>query len=124
MGWSAVQREDLAAHTPFLQEKLNHLHNNLLQVAVETGWLGLAAWMAWMATALVVMWRAGRGPSDEVAAGIGLGVWAAFVGLMINGLFEYNFGDTEVLMLMCWLMGLSSALSAGPPRHRAQRSGK
>ena len=110
MGWCAVTHDDLAARTPYLQKKLNHLHNNILQVALETGWVGLLAWLGWMLTAFLVMWRSSRGPPGEAQTAISLGVWASFTCLLFNGMVEYNFGDTEILMLMCLLMGLSEAM--------------
>ena len=45
-------------------------------------------------------------------AGIALGSLAAFCGVMLNGVVEYNFGDSEILMLLCALMGISSAIWA------------
>ena len=116
MGWSAVTHEDLLPHAEYLQPGLNHLHNNLLQVALETGWLGLAAWILWMGVALWVMWRNARDTTDDLVACLSLGVMCAFIGLLANGMVEYNFGDTEILMLMCLLMGWSAAVA---PRAQA-----
>lgn len=115
MGLGAVKAADFKPYTRGLEPKLNHLHNNVLQIAVELGWAGLAVWLWWMATALVVMyggWRAaareGRGD-----AWMALGALGAFVALLLNGAVEYNFGDSEILMLYGFLMGLSCAGRAG-----------
>jgi O-antigen ligase len=117
MGWSAVTHDDLAAHAAYIQPGLNHLHNNLLQVALETGWLGLAVWILWMGVALRVMWRNARDATGDLAASLSLGILCAFGGLLANGMVEYNFGDTEILMLMCLLMGWSAAIT---PRAQAR----
>ena len=109
MGWCAVTHDDLSPLADYLQPTLDHLHNNLLQVALETGWLGLAAWLAWMGTAFVVMGHNARGGTDGLPRAFHVGILGAFTGLMVNGLVEYNFGDTEILMLFCFLMGLSLA---------------
>ena len=110
MGWCAVTHEDLAAHTPYLQPNLNHLHNNLLQIALETGWLGLGGWLVWMGVACVSLYRLSASDGDACDQGVALGVWVGFTGLLLNGMVEYNFGDTEVLMLYTLLLGLASGL--------------
>ncbi|MFH0952722.1 MAG: O-antigen ligase family protein [Verrucomicrobiota bacterium] len=112
MGLGAVRASDFRAYARGLEPKLNHLHNNVLQVAVELGWAGLAVWLWWMATALAVMYstfrRAERSTSPE--SWIALGTLGAFCALLLNGAVEYNFGDSEVLMLYCFLMGLSCVI--------------
>jgi O-antigen ligase len=110
MGWCAVTHDDLAAHTPYLQPGLNHLHNNLLQITLETGWLGLACWLVWMGSAWILLYRLSRGNREDEIHAPALGLWTAFTGLLLNGMVEYNFGDTEILMLFCLLIGLASGL--------------
>ena len=115
MGWCAVEHADLAAHTDYLQPKLNHLHNNLLQVALETGWAGLAAWLVWMAMLLRGLFRpcqrAAPGPRQALA----LGSFCGLTGLLLNGMVEYNFGDTEILLLFTLLGGIAVALEDEAP---------
>jgi len=120
MGLGAVRYEDLVRRSPYVQTGLNHLHNNALQVTLETGWLGLGTWLLWMAVAFGVMGRAASaaGRRASSAQPLALGVLGAFTGLMLNGVVEYNFGDSEILMLLCLLMGLSCVLRmrlAGEP---------
>jgi hypothetical protein len=106
MGWRATRNEDFQGHGVKVQKKLNHLHNNPLQVLLETGWAGLVAWLIWMGAVLVVMWRGYRRERarDPAWAGVALGTFAGFTALQFNGLVEYNFGDAEVFMLMNLLM--------------------
>jgi O-antigen ligase len=117
MGWYAVTHEDFVPHTEYVQPHLDHLHNNLLQVALETGWLGLAVWLAWMGLTARVLYVAYRRlqPGPSPLSGVAAGGLAAFGGLMLNGLVEYNFGDTEILMLLSFIMGLSAMLYARRP---------
>lgn len=107
MGYCAVENEDFAEHTDHVQEKLNHMHNNLLQVTLETGVVGALVWLLWMGTAIVVMCRRLNIHSKDLGPRLRIGLLCAFVGLMLNGVVEYNFGDTEILMLLCFLMGAS-----------------
>jgi hypothetical protein len=75
---------------------------------METGFLGLAAFLWWMgrfATLCYGVWR--RIPAERrVARAIALAVFADFVGFQVAGLVEFNFGDTEVLQVLFVTMGL------------------
>jgi O-antigen ligase len=112
MGYLAVRNTDLAEHARYVQPKLNHLHNNLLQVALELGWIGLALWLAWMARIVRVHGQLYRpalaGDADRL--GLVVGCFGAFTGLMLNGLVEYNFGDSEIMMTLCVIMGIAGLL--------------
>jgi O-antigen ligase len=93
-----------------------HLHDNALQIAAERGLPCLVWWLWLMAAALGDAYREARRGlvgSGWVSAAA-LGVLAA---LMIAGLFEYNFGDSEVLMFTLMLAALPYGL-------RRQRSGR
>lgn len=113
MGWKAVRHEDLRAISPLVENERNHLHMNLLQITLELGYAGLAAWLLWMGWAVILMWSNQRrhSASQNQLSGLALGSMAAFCGLLANGMVEYNFGDTEIFMLMILLMGFLVALS-------------
>lgn len=115
VGWCAVTHASLAEHTSVLQANLDHLHSTPLQVALEVGWLGLILWLVWMVLAVCGMVRNLEGEGEALGRVVGVGILAAFVGLLVNGLVEYNFGDTEILMLYCFLMGAAIALREGGP---------
>ena len=73
-----------------------HLHNNPLQIAAERGLPALAIWL-WFIVALVRdLWRRF---SDGRQRFLSAAALATVVALLTAGLFEYNFGDSEVLML-------------------------
>jgi O-antigen ligase len=81
-----------------------HLHDNALQIAAERGLPCLAWWLWWVAVAMGAAYRvARREPSAPVA---GAGPLAVLVAVMVAGLFEYNFGDSEILMLVLLLSAL------------------
>jgi len=73
-----------------------HLHNNVIQLWAERGILGLAAYVLLMALFLRECLGAWRGPKRTWAE---IGV-AVTVSLAVAGLFEFNFGDTEVFYMM------------------------
>jgi O-antigen ligase len=79
-----------------------HLHNNVIQLWAERGILGLASYLLLLALFLRECIRGWNGPG-RVWAEVGL---AATVGLTIAGLFEFNFGDTEVFYTLLNLFAL------------------
>jgi O-antigen ligase len=87
-----------------------HLHNVPVQIAAERGLPALALWLWFIVVALRDLLRlATRGPARSIAAA-GLGAVIAMLGA---GLFEYNFGDSEFLILFLGLITLPFAAVAG-----------
>jgi len=78
-----------------------HLHNNVVQIAAERGAFGLAAWLSiWIAffvQAVRIYARLPAARADDRA--LVAGSLAAVAGFLVAGLFEYNFGDSEVIGL-------------------------
>ena len=74
----------------------------------ERGVPGLAAWIAiWVAFFAASAGTLSRIPAgDEDARALVLGSMAAIAAFLVAGLFEYNFGDTEVLLVALALMAL------------------
>ena len=97
-----------------VQETNPHLHNDLLQIAAERGVLGLGAWVWLMAAIFLGAWRVLRyaGPLGEGGpeARAALAALAAFLTM---GLFEYNFSDSEVVMILLFIVTLPFAASSG-----------
>jgi len=88
--------------------RLGHLHNNLIQIAAERGLLGLACWLWIWGAYGVDTWRiyARVGPEDRQAKALVVGSLACVIGFQIEGLFEYNFGDSVVVPLTYFLMAM------------------
>jgi O-antigen ligase len=88
-----------------------HLHNVPVQIAAERGLPALAVWLWFVVVALRDLVRQLKhGPAKSVAAA-GL---AAMIGMLAAGLFEYNFGDSEFLMLFLGLITLPFAAAKAP----------
>jgi O-antigen ligase len=91
-----------------------HLHNVPLQIAAERGLPALAIWIWLIGSLVVALFRLFRQQQDKVLAATAL---AAVVAMLAAGLFEYNFGDSEFLMLFLVLVTLpfAAARSDGTP---------
>ena len=98
----------LVAPPEALRRSTSHLHDTPLQIVVERGLPGLATWLAIWVGYFGAAWRVLRRvpPENEEARALVLGSMAAIVAFLVAGLFEYNFGDTEVLLVALALMAL------------------
>ncbi|NOT24797.1 MAG: O-antigen ligase family protein [Acidobacteria bacterium] len=83
-----------------------HLHNVPLQIAAERGLPALAVWLWFVGATVLALWRMFRQQRERVLTTTAL---AAMAGMLAAGLFEYNFGDSEFLMLFLVLITLPFA---------------
>jgi O-antigen ligase len=93
-----------------------HLHNVPIQIAAERGIPALLVWLWFIAVAARDLWRQLRRGQAPAIAGAGL---AAIVAMLGAGMFEYNFGDSEFLMLFLGLITLPFAATLGDAAARA-----
>jgi putative inorganic carbon (HCO3(-)) transporter len=91
-----------------------HLHNNFIQLGAERGVFALAAFI-WLIGELIVRFR--RRSHNETlpveARAAAMAGLLSTVALVIAGLFEFNFGDSEVLILFLFL--ISAPYAIHPP---------
>jgi O-antigen ligase len=82
-----------------------HLHNNLLQFAAERGIPCALAWLWLMVKLASDHWAGFRHPDTtlEMQSIYAIGFLSVVV-LFIAGMFEFNFGDSEVLMIFLFLV--------------------
>lgn len=85
-----------------------HLHDVPLQIAAERGLPALIAWLWFLVTVTIGLVRKLRTDRPRYLAAAGLGVIAAMIAA---GFFEYNFGDSEFLLLLLVLITLPYAAS-------------
>ena len=88
-----------------------HLHNNFLQIGAERGLLSLAVFI-WLLVELYRSLLAVLRNSDEGTRWVTLGALAALTGFVVSGLTEYNFGDSEVLALLLFLVSIPFGLAS------------
>jgi O-antigen ligase len=93
-----------------------HLHNNVVQIAAAHGVFAAAAYVAIVAAFFVRAVRRLRRETDPRRGAVWAGALLAGAALTVAGLFEYNFGDTEVEIATLLVMALpfSAASRAAP----------
>ncbi|UCD85136.1 MAG: O-antigen ligase family protein [Deltaproteobacteria bacterium] len=93
-----------------------HAHNNLLQELADNGIIGLLSYL-WL---WCVIFKVGIATLLRISGGQGyrrtflLGAIAGLVGFHIEGMFEYNWGDSEVALLMWLVVGIMMVIAEGP----------
>lgn len=86
-----------------------HAHNNLLQTAVVGGIPLLLCFIYAWGVLFSSLYRAYRenAEADAELQAITLGVFGAAIAFFIQGMFEHNFGDSEVIAML-WLLTASA----------------
>jgi O-antigen ligase len=100
---------------------IGHMHSNFLEIALERGVPALLLWLTLLAAYGRLLFRTFRSlskvPPDDadggdpygnwVDRGILLGALGGLCGFFVSGFVHYNWGDSEVIMIFYFLMGLS-----------------
>jgi len=100
----------------------SHFHSTPVQFAVAVGIPALLAWLALMAAygkMLVELVGQARQRADPMPYGLSLGILGGSAGFLANSLVQYNFGDSVVVLLFWFLMGLALAT-----RHHVASGGR
>ena len=121
--WTGVGPDMVRAVYPHYRDagavnQLNpHLHNVPVQIAAERGLPALVLWIVFMAMLLRDFFMA---RATSAYASVATGALASVIALLAAGMFEYNFGDSEVLMLFLVVVTLPYAADrATALAHRA-----
>lgn len=86
-----------------------HLHSNILQLAAERGIPAVLVWLAFVAAAFVSLGRLMK-KKDALLTPAAAGALAALAAFFTAGFFEYNFGDSEVITLLLFIIMLPFAV--------------
>ena len=124
IGWDSVFSHGklwkLKAYTAY-PTKISHFHSTPLQVLVDSGVIGLAAWIWLMAAWLRLLFQDLQlaGERDWFSRGLALGLAGSAAGFILASLVHYTLGDGEVMGTLWLLMGCAVALHQrlnGSPR--------
>ena len=90
------------------RQPIGHMHSNILQIALERGVPALIVWLMLLgvyAYTLVRVIRIRDLPNES--RGLAVGAFGALAGFFVSGLVHYNWGDSEVVTVFYFIMGLS-----------------
>ena len=88
------------------RQPIGHMHSNLLQIALERGVPALVVWLILLGLYVRMLWRLIRNRTDDLARGLALGALGGTIGFFTSGLVHYNWGDSEVVTIFYFIMGL------------------
>jgi len=90
--------------SPKAKEHLGHAHNSFLQILAENGIVGFGGFIVMFGYILVYLYKRGIGRKNPLA----LAVFLATIAFLIQGLTEFNFGDSTVIRMYWFLLGLAA----------------
>jgi hypothetical protein len=89
------------------RQPIGHMHSNLLQIALERGVPALIVWLILLALYARMLWRLIRRKAiDSFSRGLAAGALGGALGFFTSGLVHYNWGDSEVVTVFYFIMGL------------------
>lgn len=97
--------EDIQLHGN--NRRVGHLHNNFIHITAITGFLGLAAFLYMWVIILTFIKNgllSGNGERLQWVSYL-----AVVIGFLVNGMAEWNFGDSEVVTILWFVIGLALA---------------
>ncbi len=120
MGPEMVERRYAIYRPPSAPRyEVPHLHNSFLQLAAERGLPTLAAYLALLAGSAAVAWRryVREGGKAGPRADLYIGMLLALLAFNLAGLFENNWGDTEVQRPALFLLAIPFCLGRAADEH-------
>jgi hypothetical protein len=102
----------------FPGDYVTHTHSTPIQIALDRGIPALLALTWFFASMGLWLLREPKGcalSGDEFGEGLTLGAFAALTGFLVSSLVNYNFGDSEVLLMLLSLVSFTLAWRAKEP---------
>ena len=88
------------------RQPIGHMHSNLLQIGLERGVPALVVWLILIGLYVRLLWKIVRRETDGFSRGLALGALGGTIGFFASGLVHYNWGDSEVVTIFYFIMGL------------------
>jgi O-antigen ligase len=94
---------------PDEKEIIGHFHNNYVHIAVTLGVFGISAFLFMTALIFVHLWRKFKKLQHDHTwiSAWALAALSVFLAFSINGFFEWNFGDQEIITMVWFCVGLA-----------------
>jgi hypothetical protein len=94
----------------YLKENFGHLHNNYVHFLVILGFVGFACVLFMLFMIFRLDLKIYKTVKDiPFISSYSLGSLAMFVGFLVSGLAEWNFGDQEIITMIWFTLGLNIA---------------
>ena len=91
-------------------KNIRGMHNNFIQLAVDTGIVGLATWIGiWCCFYRLLFRQLKNSTPDAQQSWVCFGSAATVLAFLAGGCFESNFYDSEVVMVLYFIMALPFA---------------
>ncbi len=100
-------------------QPVGHFHNNFVHIAVTLGSVGLAAFTFLLVRLGVFLGRTLHAARAAPLRAVAMAGLCSFVAFVVNGLFEWNYGDAEVITVIWWLVGMVAAAGVLTRRSKA-----
>ncbi|MCI0338714.1 MAG: O-antigen ligase family protein [Acidobacteria bacterium] len=93
----------------FPGEYITHTHSTPIQIAMDRGLPALVSFV-WLMAAMMLMarrsYKRAEKRGDDFGQSLTLGAFGALIGFSASSLTNYNFGDSEALMLLLFVIAL------------------
>lgn len=101
-----------AMHKPnYEKENFGHFHNNYFHMLAALGFVGGLIFLFMIFSILSYHYKTFLlVRKDETLRVVSIASLASFVGFMVSGLAEFNFGDHEIITVVWFLLGIQFAL--------------
>jgi len=107
--WTGWGLQDLGAEVERLggpgEPVVGHMKSVPWQIAASTGVPGLLAFVVFAAACFAMLRRSRRSAPTPFTRAVVDGTEASFAAFLAAGLLEWNFGDSEILALLLFLLG-------------------
>jgi O-antigen ligase len=90
---------------------IGHMQNDFMQIAAERGLICLVAFLWFLFVLYRSLWRVSKN-GDEMRRLTGVSALCALTGFLVMGLAEFNFGDSEPLILFLFIVSIPFGLDA------------
>jgi O-antigen ligase len=87
-------------------QDLRGMHNNFIQLAMDTGILGLSTWIGIWVCFFGLLYKRIKSKKNQPEEWVIYGSSASAIAFLVGGCFESNFYDSEVMMVLYFIMAL------------------
>jgi putative inorganic carbon (HCO3(-)) transporter len=101
-------------------QNLKGMHNNFIQLAMDTGILGLSTWIGIWVCFFGLLYKRIKSIKNQSEEWILYGSTASAIAFLVGGCFESSYYDSEVVMILYFIMALPFSGPKTNPRLPSQ----